>query len=260
MNTKTIEQEILIDVISNPGDTFYENVLSDLLDEQGIDHDFRKTLHNNFITELKPYQEKCFDIWANYWINVGLCTKSTDEDKAEQYFYYFYKELGFSTPKSIVWYNNPVEMCSQLRAWNQVRNQIWNRTWSQIRDQVKGQVWNQARDQVWNRVSNHIWDQVRSQVSNQIWSQARDQVRNQVLNQIWYGQQDAHWLAFFAYIMQVLRVEAPKTFIPYMLLAQEINWWVPAEQTVFVTRKPKEYVIKDNKFVKLVYQDGYTIT
>jgi hypothetical protein len=44
-----------------------------------------------------------------------------------------------------------------------------------------------------------------------------------------------------------------------MLLAKEVNWWFPAEQTVYVIRKPKECVIKDGKFVKLVYQDGYTV-
>jgi hypothetical protein len=72
-----------------------------------------------------------------------------------------------------------------------------------------------------------------------------------------YGQQDARWLAFFAYIMQVLRVEAPKQLVPYILLAQEVNCWLPTEQTVFVTRKPKECIVENGKFVKLVYQDGY---
>jgi hypothetical protein len=38
----TIEKQILVNVLNNPGDTFYENVLSDFLDEQGIEHDFRK--------------------------------------------------------------------------------------------------------------------------------------------------------------------------------------------------------------------------
>jgi hypothetical protein len=57
--------------------------------------------------------------------------------------------------------------------------------------------------------------------------------------------------------MQVLRVEAPKAFLP---LAQEVNWWLPTEETVFVTRKLKECVVKNNKLVKLVYQNGYTIT
>lgn len=30
------EQEILKDVLDNPGDTFYENVLADFLDEQDV--------------------------------------------------------------------------------------------------------------------------------------------------------------------------------------------------------------------------------
>jgi hypothetical protein len=44
---------------------------------------------------------------------------------------------------------------------------------------------------------------------------------------------------------QVLRAEVPKTFIPFMLLAQEVNWWFPAEQTVYVVRKSKDCIVKD---------------
>jgi hypothetical protein len=65
-----IEKEILFDILNNPNDTFYENVLSDFLNEQGVEHDFRKPLHNNFIAELKSYQEKCLDIWAKQWSRV----------------------------------------------------------------------------------------------------------------------------------------------------------------------------------------------
>jgi hypothetical protein len=56
LTINSIEQEIIRDLIKNPGDTFYENVLSDFLDERGIEHDFRKPLSENPVTELKPYQ------------------------------------------------------------------------------------------------------------------------------------------------------------------------------------------------------------
>jgi hypothetical protein len=55
-------------------------------------------------------------------------------------------------------------------------------------------------------------------------------------------------------------MECPKKTIHFMLLAQEINWWFPSEQTVYVVRKPKECVLENKKLVKLVYQDNYTIT
>jgi hypothetical protein len=61
-------------------------------------------------------------------------------------------------------------------------------------------------------------------------------------------------------MMQVLRIEAHKQFALLMLLAQEVNLWFPAEQTVFAIRKPKEFIVEDGKLVKLVYQDNYTIT
>jgi hypothetical protein len=272
--TNSIEKEILKDVLNNPGDTFYENVLSDFLDEQGVEHDFRKPLHKERIEELKSYQEKCLDVWAKHWISVGLCTKQTDENKVERYFFDFYKELGLEKPKNIIWINNPVEMYNQ--AWNQARNQLRNQARNQLRNQVWNQVFNQVWDhvlnhvlnQVWDHVLNYVWDQVWDRVWSQVNNQISNQIGNQVLNQIWhqiwnqifYGQQDAHWLAYYAYIMQVLRVEAPKQFALLMLLAQEVNWWFLAEQTVFVTRKPKECVFEDGKLIKLVFQDDYTIT
>jgi hypothetical protein len=61
-------------------------------------------------------------------------------------------------------------------------------------------------------------------------------------------------------MMQVLRMEFPKPTVPFMLLAQEINWWFSTEETIFATRKPKECIIKDEELVKVVYQDSYTIT
>jgi hypothetical protein len=254
--TNYIEKEILKDVLNNPGDTFYENVLSDFLDEQGIEHDFRKPLHNDKIEKVKLCQKKYLDVWINHWISVGLCTKPTNESKAEQYFYDFYNQLGFPNPKSIIWCNNPIEMCSQLSNWSHGLNHVWNRIWSQIKDQVKGQVW----DQVWNQVCNQVWNRVRNQVEDLVRSQTWNLTRGLMWNQVWRGQQDAHWLAFFAYIMQVLRVEVPKLFVPYMLLAQEINWWLSTEQAVYIVRKPKEYVFEDGKFVKLIYQDDYILT
>jgi hypothetical protein len=60
--------------------------------------------------------------------------------------------------------------------------------------------------------------------------------------------------------MQVLRVEAPKSIVPLILLAQQINWWIPTKQTIYVVRKPKEFILKNNKIVKITFQNNYTIT
>jgi hypothetical protein len=269
----SIEKEILIDVLNNPNDTFYENVFADFLDEQGIDHDFRKPLHNNHIAELKPYQEKCLDIWANYWISVVLCTRQTDESKVEQCFYDFYKELGFPKFESIVWFNNPIDICNRAaNLYKQVYDPVCDQVLNYLRKQLKKQVWvqmlNQAGNLVWNqivdRLKNKVCDQVNSlfcQINDKVWSRVRNHhAWNNIYQQIWDNQHDIYWLAYYTYMMQVLRMEAPKQFVPFMLLAQEINWWFLLEKTVFVTRKPKEFVFKDRKLVKLVCQDNYTIT
>jgi hypothetical protein len=258
--TIAIEQEILKDMLNNPGDTFYESVLSDFLDEQGIEHDFRKPLHKEKIEELKLYQEKCLGIWANYWTNVGICTKPTDENKAEKYFYNIYKELGLEKFKSVIWINNPFEMFDQIK--NQTRNQIWYQVVDQIWNKILDRVNDQITVQVRKRMKNLAWSQrqVSNQVKNQLLNHVKNYIKNHVIDQIWHGQQDVWRLAYYAYVMQVLRVEIPKILIKLMFLAQEVNWWFPAEETVYVVRKPKECIIEYGKFVKLVYQDDYTFS
>jgi hypothetical protein len=150
MITNSTEKEILLDVLNNPNDTFYESVLSDFLDEQNIDHDFRKPLHNNIVKELKPYQEKCLDIWVNYWFNISVCTKPTDEKKAEQYFFDIYKELSFPIPKSIIWFNNPVEMYNQVINLNN-QTKLSHLIYYQI-CQAWMQLWDKASPQIWNKI------------------------------------------------------------------------------------------------------------
>jgi hypothetical protein len=246
---QTIEKEIVVDVIANPGDAFYESVLSDFLDEQNIKHDFRKPLQNNIVAELKPYQERYLGIWKSHWINIGLCTKPTDKDKAEQYFCDFYKELGFSKPKSIVWFDNPIKMYQQanklkLKAYNQVYYEFWGR--------LTNPVWNNMREQIKNKTKiNQPYSQLWSRIYSQIWDLARDHT--------WHGQHDAHWLIYYSYMMQVLRLELPKVFTPMILLSHDVNLWIPTEKIVYVTRKPKKIVVKNNKFIKMVYQDECVI-
>jgi hypothetical protein len=245
--TTSIEQEILFDVLNNPGDTFYENVLSDFLDEQGVEHDFRKPLHNNPVAEqkpyLKPYQEKCLDIWAKHWFTICFCINPTDNNKAEKYFFDIYNQLGISKPEKIIWFDNPIKMFNQT---------IFNFT----SDEIKYQVWNQVSYQVCKQVNNQLYNLISNRVNDRV----VDQVKNKIVNQIWNVQHDIYWFTFYTYMMQVLRIEAPKQLLPYMLLAKEVNWWFPTEETVFATNKPKEFIMKDNKLVKIMFRDNSTIT
>jgi hypothetical protein len=172
--TTLIEQEILVDVLTNHGDTFYESVLSDFLDEQGVEHDFRKPLHNNIVLDLKPYQEKCLDIWANHWIGIGFCTKPTDESKVKQCVFDLYKQLDLETPKSVIFVDNPIELFYQTyekmdyQSNNEKRNQIYKLFW----DQLYLQLYKQLNDKLWKRVlkktSKQLLDLVYNLVSNNL--------------------------------------------------------------------------------------------
>ena len=52
-----------------------------------------------------------------------------------------------------------------------------------LTDQLK--VWDQVIEQVWNKVNTQVWDQVNYQVMNKVYKQVREQVNYQVFDQLW---------------------------------------------------------------------------
>jgi len=149
----------------------------------------------------------------------------------------------------------------------QVRDQVWNQIGDQVRDQVRDQIWDQVG---WNQVRDQVRDQIWDQVGDQVEAQVRDQVGNQVGNQVWnqvqaqvhkcgYGIQDADWLSFYSYILEVLELEQSycSKLVPLMELSQEVGWWWPFENTVIVT--PKPILLKRDEQNRLHCEDGPAI-
>jgi hypothetical protein len=189
MEFLNIEKEILFDILNNPDDTFYENVLSDFLDERGVEHDFRKPLHNNKIAELKPCQEKCLDIWRSYWINFGTSVKLTNEEKVEKYFFDFYKQLKLGNFRKVVWFDNPIEL-----------NIVNDKSIFFEIDELKKQIWNCLKEQVfsetWYKIYNILWYDV--------WYQTWIKKDNRIWKNHQFCQKNLCWLACFDYLMKVL--------------------------------------------------------
>jgi hypothetical protein len=197
------------------------------------------------------------DIWVNYWFNINLCTKVTDEEKAERHFYNLYKQLNLKNPNGIVWCNSPFDMHHQMQ--DRVNYYIYDNIWSRVFTWMWNNIENPVRDQVWGVVFNQVTDKVWCKV----WSVVNKEYLSTLVQNVSkgrFGQHEAGLLAHYAYYMQVLRTEIVKPLVLYMLLAQEVNWYYLTEEFVYVIRKPKECIVKNNKLVKLVYQDGYTIT
>jgi hypothetical protein len=222
-------------------------------------------LHDNVILELKDYHERYIEYWINYWIDIGLNTNPTNEKKAEEYFVCLFKQLNLKNLKHIIWCDNPAEMFNLSKhkqqpkrknvakfsvvLWNKYFNQMWNKANSQIKDKIMDRLIDED-----NKIAKRIICEMVDKIKFFVFK-----IAGELSQKVCYGQHDASWLVYYAYCMQVLRVEAIKILVPMMLLAQEVNWWIVIEKTIYAIRKPKEYIVENNKVVKVVYQDGYVI-
>jgi hypothetical protein len=80
-------------------------------------------------------------------------------------------------------------------------------------------------------------------------------IRSEASSDGWYGEHEAYWLAFYYYCNRVLNIEYPQEDLDkldlWMILALNINWWYPYEDTVFVSHKPVsiEYEVAREHFI-----------
>ena len=203
------------------------------------------------------------------WTDIGLCTKPANRPDAERAVALAYKAAGLPPPTSIVWLGSPLATSlagAMVRA--PVRDQVWAQVWAQVWDQVWDQVWAQVRGQVWAQVwaqvRGQVWDQVWDQVGDQVWDQVGAQVRDQVWDHI-YGQHDASWLSFYAFLRDVCSVHGTDKLDGLMLLAQSSGWALPFERICFISDR-NNILNRDERGrlhclngPALAYPDGFAI-
>jgi hypothetical protein len=105
-------------------------------------------------------------------VDVSLCTKTTDENKAEQYICDLYKQLCLKKP-DITWFDNQVKMYSQTKRlklkicdmiydmiWDKIYSNFWswNKIWSQVQDRMRNLLANNEKNKVFNQMWIKIYD------------------------------------------------------------------------------------------------------
>ena len=78
-----------------------------------------------------------------------------------------------------------------------------------------------------------------------------------------YGSQDADWLGYYDFLMEVCKIKDQK-LIPFIDLAKDCGWWLPTTETCFMSEKPmlcnmKDSVLHCEDGPALEYRDGFKI-
>jgi hypothetical protein len=203
---------------------------------------------------FKEYQKLGDSVWASVgnsvWASVGDSVGDSVEDSVED-------SVGDSVGDSV---------------WDSVGDSVR----ASVRASVRNSVWDSVRDSIWDSVRDSVWDSVRASVRDSIWDSVRASVRDSVRNSVgdsvgdsvWdsvgdsvkgfnyfetiFGSHEAHWLGFYDYFFEVLKLESCSKLIPLMDFAKEGGWFYPYKNVCMVTERPIEIHMKDQR----IHNDG----
>jgi len=184
------------------------------------------------IEKLTKEQEAKIPEYRDKWIKVGLSTERCNRPEAEKWVKEAYKVAKLTPPERILWFDSP-QSCAQAQA--KVKKVDF--TASDIEDRIKKAV--------------ALPDVDKSKL-------------NEFLNEQNYGSQDAGWLSFYNYFLEVVEIKDCEALHPLMELAHNCGWWAPYEKICFLQEKPTEIHMKDKQLhcedgPSIEYADGFSI-
>ena len=163
------------------------------------------------IEALTPEQEALLPVYAERWTRIGLATGDgrIDLRRVRPAIHRAYRCAGLPPPARIIRSTSPLAgMLCAVVVGASVRDSV--------RDSVGASVRDSVRDSVWASVGASVWASV--------WASC-------------YGAHDAHWLGYYSYFGEVLRLDI-SPLDGLMRLARLIGWWCPYERAVIVTPLP----------------------
>jgi hypothetical protein len=94
--------------------------------------------------------------------------------------------------------------------------------------------------------------------------QALDEVEGMSLDDFTYGNQDAGWLSFYNYFLEVCDLDCCEPLVPLMELSKHCGWWAPYEELAVMIERPVEIHFSNELLHKdlapaIVFKDGFGI-
>ena len=186
----------------------------------------------NKIQKLTAEQKALLPVYTDKWRKIGLSTEPCNRILAEQAVKEAYLIAGLKPPEKFVWCDSPLSLVI-------TDNLLKNKS----KDSVRASVWDSVRDSVGDSVGDSVWDSVRASV---------------------YGSQDACWLGFYNFFLEVLNLNVVEKLKPLMNLAENCGWWIPRKNICILSEKPVrcnllEGVIHSEDDPAVGYKDGFCV-
>lgn len=198
------------------------------------------------IDKLTEEQEAKLPEHAKKWTDIGLSTKKCDRKKAEQNVIESYLIANKEPPKKIMWTKSPKDLIETDAFLKYMCENEYERT-----KKFFG--------------SDESIDDFKAEYFDKVFPNIEKASLRESLSGVAYGSQDAHWLGFYNYFLEVLDFKECEKLYPIMQLAENCGWWIPREHVAILSEKPIYLELSnDNKKhsatrAAIEYADGFKI-
>jgi len=148
--------------------------------------------------------------------------------------------------------------------WDSVGDSVRDYVMDSVGDYVRASVGASVWASVGASVRASVWDSVRDYVMDSVGSSVKDSVRASVMDSV-YGQHEAHWLGFYDYFNNVLRLEVQTEKLAGLwIVAQNAGWFIPHKNICWISErhnvcKLSNGVIHCSDGPAVAYPDGFSI-
>jgi hypothetical protein len=219
------------------------------------------------IEKLTPEQEQQLHEWRKRWFAIGSCCAPADRVRAEAAITTMYTEIGEKPPK-FVWVQSPATGVLAICAINKlgeakVEHDLGDSLWTSLRDSLgdslRDSLWtslggslrDSLRDSLWTSLRDSLRDSLWTGLGGSLWTSLRDSLRDSLGDSLgdliwcktWWGQQEAYWIAYYAFCRDVIGVRYDDKRLRQLDLwsgiAQSCGWWWPYRNVCVVSERPE---------------------
>ena len=191
------------------------------------------------IDRLTPEQERRLIEWREEWLRIGTCTDPCDRAPIEAAVTAMYARIGKPSPR-IIWTNGPATTALLVAFLRQ-----------------SASLGASLRASLWASLGASLGASLRDSLGASLWASLRASLRDSLRDLLggslgdslqWWGQQEAYWVAYYLYCVDVLSVRYdPQSEADLSLWATmcRAGWWCAFDGVAILAERPAVQLLDD---------------
>lgn len=217
---------------------------------------------------LSDFQKRLLPVWGNLWIHVAESAGKTDRQAAEQAICDVYLEENRRPPENVVWEPSPLVGIQRASDIHQQMSTSTVLDFCEFIVPRDHNVQEELVDEINNKILLRHERRSQGEIRDGAWSSLLREFKDpgwssslwSAMRRCQYGTMNAFYLSDESYYYHVCGEQRYASQECYFRTIFHCGWWWPFAETVVVTEKAVEQILKWKKVRGLRYADGFELT